>query len=120
MAYLKDLVKPGVKAKVKRNNITTCTWDGAHLWEGFYQCVTSKCVLFNDDWELDEPTVDDVLKERGYVIEKTTDCSTQCGFTLIKKSDMCCGPNCNWLHLKTKPETVAELNRILDFMETLK
>jgi len=107
---LHELIKPDVPAKLKRSNGKHSRWDGSILFTSDGH-VCSACVitLFDDDWQLDEPTVEDVLKERGWTV-----LSINIGFAIRQFGY--CSPE---LHLHKKPETVADITRIIDFLESL-
>lgn len=108
MAMLHELIRPGVPAKLKKGQ-DRFTWDGEDLKSSLCTRISCKQFLFHVDWELDEPTVEDVLKERGWTV-----LSINIGFAIRQFGY--CSPE---LHLHKKPETVADITRIIDFLESL-
>lgn len=108
MAMLHELIKPGVTTKLKRKNAEYC-WDGQVLLRGGCTCTASEITLLDSDWQLDEPTVEDVLKERGYRFFNSSISGVwvgtdRFGFILL---------------LASKPTTATEMIRIIDFLESL-
>jgi len=106
---LHQLIKRGIKTNLK-NCGESFQWKGYMLYrQSGEEVLASDSVVLGDNWQLDEPTVEDVLKERGYKyftseIKGVWIGTVKDGFLLL---------------LNSKPETVAEMNRILDFLETL-
>jgi len=116
MARLCDLVKLGEACKLKLH-IEKYRWDGYYVFNSKDQALSaSSAVIIGEHWQLDEPTVDSVCEERGY--DMVHGDSSWC--QIIKESEVSKGPWNNWIHLKHKPTTAAETNRIIDFLETLK
>ena len=108
MAMLHELIKPGVPEKLKRKNVQFI-WDGQVLRRGGCICTASEIILFDNDWQLDEPTVDGVLKERGYRFFN----SSISGVWVGTDQDG------SILLLASKPTTATEMTRIIDFLESL-
>jgi len=109
MAMLHELVKNGVSAKLKRG-CCTYIWNGNQLMYDNEAVKAGNAVILDKNWELDQPTVEDVLRERGY-----------CWF-LSRASNYAIqkvGSNCPLLEIKNKPTTSAEAIRIIDFIESL-
>lgn len=109
MAMLHELVKPGIRSNIKRLN-QRYLWDGNDL--SFHEsviCAHHVDVLFQSDWQLDEPTVEDVLRERGFEICDATDGQ----FWLGTEDELFL------ILLQQRPTTAAETTRIIDFLESL-
>lgn len=66
MAMLHELVKNGVSAKLKRG-CCTYIWNGNQLMYDNEAVKAGNAVILDKNWELDQPTVEDVLRERGIV-----------------------------------------------------
>lgn len=84
-------------------------WIGGKLWIGKEAVEVCDWVIYSDSWSVDEPTVEDVLKERGWTV-----LSINIGFAIRQF-----GYGSPELHLHKKPETVADITRIIDFLESL-
>lgn len=111
MAMLHELIKPGVPAKLKLDfgaSWGLYRWDGEYLWDGPNKGILTK-ILFSNDWEFDEPTVEDVLKDRGYRFFN----SSISGVWVGTDQDG------SILLLASKPTTATEMTRIIDFLESL-
>lgn len=108
MAMLHELIKPGVPAKLKKGQ-DWFTWDGEDLKSSLCTRIVYKQLLFHVDWELNEPTVEDVLKERGYRFFN----SSISGVWVGTDQDG------SILLLASKPTTATEMTRIIDFLESL-
>lgn len=89
MPKLCDIVKPGVPCKVKHEY-----YDGSMKWTGEIlvtgretQCVANRILLFSDGWQLDEPTVESVMREREIEMASCHSSSGGCyAYKLWKKS----------------------------------
>lgn len=109
MAMLHELAKPGCIVLLKKDG-ERYTWNRSRLvdWRGK---TVGTCIwtIHDTNWELDEPTVDDVLRERGFEICDATDGQFWLGtederFLIL---------------LQQRPTTAAETTRIIDFLESL-
>lgn len=118
MPKLCEIVKPGVACRVISPGGTLLDWEG-HLLsspetrEGWRVGIN---VLFSNDWKSAEPTVESILKERGYVYQPLGDRNG--GPRLIKATNVNKGMGVPWLNCPM-PQTTAEATRIIDFLESL-
>lgn len=107
MPKLCDIVKPGVPCLLKRCG-TNFQWDGQILRRGNELLRTTASILFADDWQLDEPTVESVLRDRGY---EQTLLSDRC---LIRRDggfpSLCINPH-------ERPTDAKQATYICDFLD---
>ena len=116
MAKLSELLTRGQKCKA----IVTL---GGHLkfrWDGWFlhpidamSRADDAAKLLDERWELEEPTVDSVLKERGWQSRK---CEDFPGMSIIEKNCLARPA----LILEGEIKTPAEATRICDFLDSLK
>ena len=109
MPKLCDIVKPGVPCKV-RFGIRPFQWTGRDVHCNEKIILNAYDYLFDDDWQLDEPTVESVLRERGYSLVE---------YQIRLK--VCCVSSARVfleLPLEKRPTTVAQVTAICDLLDS--
>lgn len=116
---LHELVKQGTGAKLRYGD-KKYYWDGAGVYarrkEDNCSCYYDDKIVLGNQWQLDEPTVEDVLKERGYSISLPP--SDRLAFVIHRTTDLR-NTGSITLQVEQKPTTAAEATRIIDFLESL-
>lgn len=112
MPKLCDIVKPGVPAKVVNPELLVfAEWTGYALRSGQGWTTVTESILFSDKWQLDEPTVESVLRECGY---EQTLLSDRC---LIRRAggfpSLCINPH-------ERPTDAKQAKYICDFLDQYK
>lgn len=109
MARLCDIVKENIACNVKKYG-TKFVWDGMCLnYPNGNNAFVTAGTLFSNDWHLDEPTVADLLRERGYRL--VNEHMPIVAITRMDRSD----PSL-YCRAVTSP---AEATRICDFLDSL-
>jgi len=114
MPKLADIVNPDVPCKVRHKEYHgTFDWNGAILRDSHGTAFLAGTVaMFSGDWQLAEPTVESVLRERGYGLFPL-----MAGFQIVGSS----GNNIFHVMKSSKrPETVEQIAAILDLFDQYK
>lgn len=104
MPRLSDIVKEGVSSRVRWRSYHF-VWGGSKL-DFDTNLINTATMLFSTEWENDEPTVADVLRERGYHTYLYSDGS----FSINSRQYSLSGPPIT---------SSAEAVRICDFLDSL-
>lgn len=112
MPKLCDIVKPGVPCKVKRPSGSEWHWNGytiaLSVGSPYYPYHSE--IIFGDDWQLDEPTVESVLRERGYEVRDGSR-------TDYKIESLTNQRHCFMCRYENRPTTAAQITAICDLLD---
>lgn len=118
MAKLCDIVKPGVPCMVRNARGECFIWDGNDITHDSKVNLSHAVCIFANDWQLDEPTVESVLRERGYVVDLDFPIRiSQVVRELSSGNKASCRPT---LYVDSVPATAELATEICDLLDRLK